>query len=404
MPDDIQLGERQTQAVMLPMLYPDARAHMAHGSVGSGKSVAETIAFLRWVDTTEPGAVLLIGAPTMTQIVDSMAPIFDQVTNGACSWIPSKKRMLYSGRTFMLFGAEQAHSFKRIRGFTLAGAMVSEASLCHWAFLDELEGRLRRPGAKLFLDTNSDRPTHPVKKAYVDDPVLCMSLDFRFEDNPNMDPAYAERLKTRLTGTAFQRQVLGLWVESSGAIYPASMLNPALGTHPPLERAFAFHIVMDPANAGVAHAILVARFPSSDWIVKEWRYDHKVWGSKKPSTVAAEVLEELGAELPIHSIIVDPADQGIMSEFRAITDAPVVNAVKEPVALGIQQTQTWLTHGDLRIDRRCAGTISDMGGYVYEEKALERGEEIPLNRDREGADVARYLVMTLGSRMGIEWR
>ncbi len=46
----------------------------------------------------------------------------------------------------------------------------------------------------------------------------------------------------------------------------------------------------------------------------------------------------------------------------------------------------------LKVHRRCAGLIAELTGYVWNSKATQRGEDVPLKLNDHGPDALRYVV------------
>ena len=49
----------------------------------------------------------------------------------------------------------------------------------------------------------------------------------------------------------------------------------------------------------------------------------------------------------------------------------------------------------IRINRKCSGLIPEMQSYVWDEKAVERGEEKPVKQMDHGPDALRYRINAL---------
>lgn len=45
--------------------------------------------------------------------------------------------------------------------------------------------------------------------------------------------------------------------------------------------------------------------------------------------------------------------------------------------------------------RNCKNTIKEIGGYVWDEKAIKRGEEKPIKIDDHAMDAMRYFINTI---------
>lgn len=104
---------------------------------------------------------------------------------------------------------------------------VEEASALTLEDYQELLARLRGKAAdwmQLILTTNPGSPAHWINRRL----ILGGEASVHYsgaKDNPHNPPDYLKILET-LTGTQYQRLVLGRWVQSEGAIYDNFSLEP----------------------------------------------------------------------------------------------------------------------------------------------------------------------------------
>ena len=54
-----------------------------------------------------------------------------------------------------------------------------------------------------------------------------------------------------------------------------------------------------------------------------------------------------------------------------------------------------LRRGDIQLCTTCTGTIGEMGAYIWDDKASQRGEEKPVKQSDHGLDALRYYVNSL---------
>lgn len=72
------------------------------------------------------------------------------------------------------------------------------------------------------MDTNPDNPEHYIKKDYIDkaDGKKVIEISFQLDDNTFLSERYRENVKaTTPTGQFYDRDILGLWVNSEGVVY-----------------------------------------------------------------------------------------------------------------------------------------------------------------------------------------
>lgn len=134
---------------------------------------------------------------------------------------------LYGNKIYCFHGAN-ADSYKAMRGFTSAGALLNEATTLHNTFVKEAISRCSYEGARVFMDTNPENPTHTVKVDYIDKDGQRLSngqlniraFNFTLYDNTFLNKEYIESIEASTpSGMFFQRDVLGTWVASEGVVY-----------------------------------------------------------------------------------------------------------------------------------------------------------------------------------------
>lgn len=132
------------------------------------------------------------------------------------------------GNTIYCFGGDKADSWKAVRGFTSAGAFLNEATALHDSFVKECISRCSYKGARVFMDTNPENPSHTVKVDYINNSgqrlengqLNIMAFDFTLFDNTFLDPEYVESIvKSTPSGMFTNRDIYGLWVASAGVVY-----------------------------------------------------------------------------------------------------------------------------------------------------------------------------------------
>ena len=61
---------------------------------------------------------------------------------------------------------------------------------------------------------------------------------------------------------------------------------------------------------------------------------------------------------------------------------------------GIQTVSTFLSQGDLIICESCMNLMQEFESYVWDEKAVKRGEDKPLKQRDHALDALRYALFT----------
>lgn len=135
--------------------------------------------------------------------------------------------MLFGNKIYCFDGAN-ADSFKKVRGFTSYGAFLNEATTLHDTFVKECISRCSGEGARIYMDTNPENPTHTVKVDYVDKDgqrldngqLNIKAFQFTLYDNTFLNEEYVNSIiASTPSGMFFDRDILGVWVAAQGVVY-----------------------------------------------------------------------------------------------------------------------------------------------------------------------------------------
>lgn len=402
-----------------------ARLNLWHGSVRSGKTIASIIAFLEALRSGPRGPVALIGKTRDTvgrNVIDPMADLFGTLAPAAVQYTRGAPTAVILGRLVHVMGANDARSEGRLRGLTLALAYVDEASLVSREFWGQLLFRLSVPGAMLFATTNPDSPMHWLKRDYLDKATtLGMRVwHFTLDDNPSLTPEYVAAIKAENQGLFYKRFVQGLWVAAEGAVYDMLDLDPG-GKHratwadarPTL--AGRYWLGVDYGTANPTHAVLLAlgvhRVRPVLYVVGEWRHDgrkHRQLTDAEQASRLRSWLTDDAAGIPAHGphptvgvwperTALDPAAASFRAQLRRDGWSGLV-AADNPVLDGIRNVSSLLAAGRLLFVEGAAPELErELLGYVWDEKAQAKGEDVPVKQDDHGADALRYDVQVTRS-------
>ena len=182
-----------------------ARVNLWTGSIRSGKTVASLLAWLLFVAHAPRGGALVVVGRTRESIARNVfGPLTDPSLFGALAqhvqYTAGAPTATILGRTIHVLGASDARAEMVLRGLTVAGAYVDEATLVAEAFWAQLLGRMSVPGARLFATTNPDGPAHWLKRQVIDraGELGYKVFRFRLADNTHLDPAYVAQVTRTL--------------------------------------------------------------------------------------------------------------------------------------------------------------------------------------------------------------
>ncbi len=380
------------------------------GAVRSGKSWGADHAFVDFAMHGPPGNLLLAGKTQDTVRRNIIDPMIDIFGGAVCRHNRGTREFYIDGRRVYVVGANDERSQERIRGVTLVGAYVDEASTVPESFWTMLRSRLSSEGARMIATTNPDSPQHWLKRRWLDkaDELDIARFSFRLEDNAaNLPASFVEGIKREFAGLWRKRFIEGLWVAAEGAVY--DMLD--LDTHvvDELPNIGTWWLLIDYGTATVTHALLAGIGADERlYVAREWRWDaHETHRQLTDAEYSQRLRDwiETGADgvwllngkpapVPVRMAIIDPSAASFYAQLRR--DGWVRPRDGENDVLdGIRYTASLLSAGRLRIHRSCQHLLRELSGYVWDPKAQERGTDAPLKADDHGCDALRYGCYTL---------
>lgn len=371
-----------------------ARVNMWHGAVRSGKTMSSILAWLDFVDRGPSGNLVMIGKTKDTlraNVLDEIDKYFGPEAT-PLEHTPGANTGRLFGRTVYMLGANDAKAEGSLRGRTLVGSYVDEATLLpneqYWSQL--ISRHLTEPNAKIFASTNPDNPSHHIKKKVIDAPAAARvaSWHFMLEDNPVLTPDRIAEARASMSGLFAKRFLDGLWCVAEGAVYPKWDEARFVVRHedlPPIDRLLA--IGMDHANSTnsdtVAHLVGLARF---DGVTKVVLIDE--WMPQREQSDRAQVQQFrawLGNRKP-EALFVDPAAKSMSTAlFEAnFNPHPANNAVLD----GIQTIASLMDADLFAVSDRCTEWIRCAPAYMWDSKAV--GVDRPVKAEDHALDSGRY--------------
>lgn len=422
--DQLPLSRKQFMSIGLA----DYRVNLWEGSVRSGKTISSIIRWLMFLaDPPAGGQLLMVGRTRDSLYRNVIQPmtnpdIFGEFTKSV-RYTPGAPTAYIMGRVVHVMGASDVSAEKTLRGLTLSGAYMDEATIIAESFFNQLLARMSVPRAQLFCTTNPDSQHHWLKTNYLDriDALNKVArkdgltgnwarFHFTLDDNPALSDDYKASIKSEYTGLWYKRFIEGQWVSADGAVY--DMWDPE--THivkwedtPPIVDWLSVGIDYGTTNA--TSAILAAVCNDGNlYLVDEWRFTPRSDRQRMTDgQLTAAILTWLNTEQhhpdpttppPICPVIVDPAAASFRVQMKQ--DGCMTYAANNDVLYGIRTVSSLLAAGQLKVTDRCTGFISEVTGYVWDKKATEKGEDAVIKTADHSLDAARYGITTTEKR----WR
>lgn len=402
------ISDRQ-RAAWLAFKDPQTRFLLLDGAIRSGKTIVACLAWLDWITTAPQGHLAIIGK-TRTTIGRNILDVIHMLHPAAIGRYTSKSdRVTIMGRTVQLIGANDAQAETKIRGLTLAGSMVDEATLLPEPMFVQLLGRHSLAGAKMIATTNPDSPAHYLRERYIDrigrgELPDWQIFHFTMDDNPGLTDEYRDSVKREFTGLWYRRFIRGEWVSAEGAVY--DMWDPTQHVIPwdALPRIVDCYAVgIDYGTQNPTAALILALGEDGRlYFVDEWRIDasnrgHGTWTDAEQSQALLYWLRTTQhapqMDIQPRRIIVDPAAASFKVQLNqdgawGLTDA------NNDVLYGIRLMANGLANGWLKISDRCKGLITEAPGYSWDPKAQAAGQDKPIKVNDHSLDAARYALTT----------
>ena len=374
------------------------RIVVCDGSVRSGKSVGSDVAWIDFVRHAPDGNLLMAGKTERTLKRNIVDPLIEILGSKRCRYVGGSGELFMPGphgpRRVYLVGANDERAEEKIRGLTLIGAYLDEASTVPESFFTMLLSRLSLEGARLIATTNPDSPMHWLKRLYLDraDELSLARFQFRLTDNPHLPADFVENLSREVTGLWRRRMIDGEWCVAEGAVYEMwepsrHVLAPA--DLPPLSRLLAVGI--DYGDTAPTRGLLLAisAEASPRLVVAD------EWAPQKGMTQAAlsaDLRRWLGARQP-EFVIVDPAAAGFRTQLR-VDDVYNTAMADNAVVAGIRTVASLLATERLVVSAACTELLKELPSYAWDPKMTAKGQDAPIKQNDHSCDALRYAVAT----------
>lgn len=380
-----------------------ARISIWEGAVRSGKTVSSLIGFLAAVATAPPTGLIVITGRTLQTIERNiieplqdpgvMGPLADSVQHTRGSSIAQ-----IFGRDVHLIGAADVRAEGKLRGMTACLAMVDEATLLPEPFFTQLLARLSVPGARLLVTTNPGSPSHWLKKKFIDrkdEPGMSVATwHFLLDDNPSLDEHFLAAIKAENTGLFYRRNILGEWVQAEGAVYSmwddTRHVIPAASL-PPMERVLA--LGCDYGSRDNTIGLLLGVADGTLYFLDEWAPVSATDAEYSASLIRWLHTRPEPMWRSPEWLFVDPAGASFKMQLRRDGLANTRNAANE-VLDGIRTVASLLATDRLKVSSSCKTLIREIPGYVWDDKAAEKGIDAVRKENDHASDAARYALMS----------
>ena len=384
----MQFHELQKKVISC-MKYENPKILVCSGAKRSGKTYVLTFVFLMHIAKFKnKGYSFIIGGTTQASIRRNILNDLEAILGKSINLSKDNHFRLFGNKVYCFDGAN-ADSYKKARGFTAYGAFLNEATTLHDSFVKEVISRCSGEGARIYMDTNPENPTHSVKTDYIDKDGQMLSngqlnikaFNFTLYDNTFLNKEYVESIEASTpSGMFFDRDILGIWVASEGVVYQD--FNKDI--HYIKEANTEFKKVFAGVDFGWEHygSMVVVGLGLDDryYLIKEYAYKHKdieYWIG-----IAKEITKEYGNI----NFYCDYARPDYVHKLQ-INGIRAINAKKD-VLEGISTIATlFKTNKLLVLEDNVNIFKTEIYNYVW-----AKGKDEPIKQQDDVLDSLRYAI------------
>lgn len=391
---------------------------IADGAIRSGKTVSMSLSFVFWAMSTFSDQNFIMAGKTVgsfrRNVLDTLLPMLrsrgytvDEYRSDNLIVISRKKVTNY----FYIFGGKDEGSQDLVQGLTAAGGFFDEVALMPESFVNQAVARCSVTGRKLWFNCNPGSPIHWFKLSWIDkrQQKKLLYLHFEMDDNLSLSEEIKAGYRSMYVGVFYLRFIKGLWRAAEGLIY-TMFTRQNMYTHlaDVIRHTAVKSITVDYGTTNPCVFYETWDDGQTLWVEKEYRWDSRSEEAmrsghpQKTDKQYADDMAEFMGTAPEDQcmIIVDPSAASFIQELRS--RGWVVKEADNEVLDGIRKVSTLLETGRLMINKNnCLGLVSEMYSYVWDDKAIEHGEDKPVKQQDHGPDAIRYRVNALpGWRIG----
>lgn len=380
----------------------DKEGIIADGAIRSGKTLSMSLSFVMWAMESFDQQNLGMCGKTIGSFRRNVLfwlklmlkargyTVKDQRVDNLVT-ISRKDKVNY----FYVFGGKDESSQDLIQGITLAGIFFDEVALMPESFVSQATGRCSVDGSKFWFNCNPASPYHWFKVNWMDklDKKGLIHLHFTMDDNLSMTERVKRRYRSMYSGVFFKRYILGLWVMAEGVIF--DMFDEDIHKIPTKDRNYLEYYVS--ADYGTQNPTTFGLWGKhkNKWIkIKEYYHSGKEQGKQKTDEEYHKELEKFIGEIKIKAVIVDPSAASFIATIKKHGKYTVRKA-RNDVLDGIRNMGTALSKEMVLYNDCCINTFREFFSYVWDEKAAERGEDKPVQKNDHAMDADRYFIHTI---------
>lgn len=222
------LNKRQKEVVNC-VIHENPKILICSGAKRAGKTYILTWVFLAHIARFKnQGLSFILGGATQASLRRNVLNDMEDVLDKKLSLDKTNAVEVFGNKVYCFDGVN-SDAWKKVRGFTAAGAFLNEGTALHETFVREVQSRCSYPGARIYIDTNPENPAHFIKTSYIDKDgqlldsgnVNIRAFHFTLFDNNSLSDEYVDSIvKSTPSGMYTDRDIYGRWVSPEGVVYP----------------------------------------------------------------------------------------------------------------------------------------------------------------------------------------
>lgn len=400
---------------------------IADGAIRSGKTVSMSLSFVMWAMSTFDGQNFAMCGKTIGSFRRNVLFWLKLMLRSRGYTVSDNRAdnlviISRGGITnyFYLFGGKDERSQDLIQGITLAGVFFDEVALMPESFVNQATGRCSVDGSKMWFNCNPDGPYHWFKVNWINKAVgylgaekagqlekeaegrgekaglkKLLYLHFTMDDNLSLSETIKLRYRNLYSGVFFKRYILGLWAMAEGVIYDMfSNEKHVLKNLDGLIWTNDYYVSCDYGTQNATVFLLWRKTTAGVWVcIKEYYYSGRDKSVQKTDIEYAGDLQKFLEGIKVKAVIVDPSAASFIAQLKKLGFH--VKKANNDVLDGIRLVGTLLNQEKILFYESCENTIQEFASYVWDAKAVERGEDKPLKQADHAADAVRYFCSTV---------
>mgnify|MGYP006279560363 CR=1 FL=1 len=379
--------------------YPnDARYHAFVSGVGAGKTTAGIIRTVANMERWNPGEMGMIVGPTVPHLKNAIIPemrkwgLLDH-------WEYQGKGAEQPGLVnekesrAILESADNERKIQRLRGPSLAWFWIDEAAYISKKAWDALIARLRTGRYRNGYITTTPQGFNWVWERFYgegDGPPEDVNLTYGVPSTVSpVLPGDYEAITDEYTGHFREQEVMGLFVQPEGLVFPDFNNDNILEVDDPEDglpvnpRRTIYGVDWGFTNPSAIVAVIETR--TDEWYVVDEFFDNRVTDNDL-AEIAIDMQDRWGEGV----FYCDPAEPDSIETFqRQGLNATAANNELVP---GIKTVTTLMDDLYVR-DVPCTNLINEMNQYHYPDD--DEDTEEPVDKNNHAVDALRYVLHTV---------